>query len=69
MTWRSATAWPGRLAIPVFVPLDVLEAARNRRPDDDIPIVLGDLVAEALPEALAEALRDRLGSDGVEGEQ
>ena len=55
-------AFPGRLTVRVLVPVDLLDetdqqaAARGV----DRAVMLGDLVAQALPDALAEAARDLL---------
>lgn len=54
--------FPGRITIPVRVP-DELVAEAERIAElvgKDRAIVLGDLVASVLPDALAEAARDLL---------
>lgn len=51
---------PGRLTVPVRVPDDLLAEAERiaQRTGEDRAVVLGDLVASALPAALAEAADD-----------
>jgi hypothetical protein len=60
----GAFAYPGRLTVRVLVPDDLLAEAQRLAAERglDLAIVLGDLAAEALPDALAEAARHRLAS-------
>jgi hypothetical protein len=59
-----AATLPGRTTVPVRVPADLLAEA-ERIADQlgvDRAVVLGDLVASALPAALAEAADDLVGA-------
>lgn len=52
----------GRVTIPVRVPGDLVAKAERiaQRTGEDRAVVLGDLVASVLPDALAEAARELL---------
>jgi hypothetical protein len=62
---------PGRITLRVRIPADILRAAERlaaeRQTDRDI--VLGDLVAHELPDALAEAARERLTRSAHQGKK
>ncbi len=59
---------PGRITVPVRVPPDILAEAERiaGQLGEDRSVVLGDLVAAALPEALAEAADDLVGAPARE---
>lgn len=60
-------AYPGRLTLQVPISLDLLAEADRIAAErgEDRAIVLGDLVAAALPDALAEVAADRLRSTAI----
>jgi hypothetical protein len=63
-------SYPGRRTISVPIPRDLLDAADRIAADRglDRALVLGDLVAAELPNALADAARELLDSESNVGE-
>jgi hypothetical protein len=60
---RSGTlrSYPRRVTLRVRIPADLLaQVDRNNTGGDEQAVVLGNLVAEALPDALAEVAREIL---------
>ncbi len=61
MRGSTLGSYPRRVTLRVRIPADLLaQVDQNNTDGAELPIVLGNLVAEALPDALAEVAREVL---------